>query len=58
MKRNYLGHSYFVPFMLWNGLGTKALQTMLASAQVIGYRTGRMALAGPRQTRATGVNSH
>ena len=47
MKRNNLGHSYFHPFMLWSDLATKSLEMMLASAQVIGHRTGRMALAGP-----------
>jgi hypothetical protein len=47
MKRNYLGYSYFVPFILWSDLATKTLEMMLASAQVIGHRTGRMALAGP-----------
>ena len=47
MKRNYLGYSYFLPFMLWSDLATKTLEMMLASAQVIGHRTGRMALAGP-----------
>jgi hypothetical protein len=47
MKRNYAVHSYLSPFMLWSDLATKTLEMMLASAQVIGYRTGRMALAGP-----------
>lgn len=47
MKRNYRGYSNFVPFMLWSDLATKTLEMMLASAQVIGHRTGRMALAGP-----------
>jgi len=47
MKRNYLGYSYFLPFMLWSDLATKNLEMMLAAAQVIGHRTGRMALAGP-----------
>jgi hypothetical protein len=47
MKRNYLSHSYFYPFMLWTDLATKTLEMMLASAQVIGHRTGRMARAGP-----------
>ena len=47
MKRNYHGHSYFSPFMLWGDLATKTLEMMLASAQVIGHRTGRMARAGP-----------
>ena len=46
MQRNYLGHAYFSPFMLWGDLATKTLEMMLASAQVIGCRTGRMALAG------------
>ena len=47
MKRNYVGCSYFIPFMLWSDLATKTLEMILASAQVIGHRTGRMALAGP-----------
>ena len=46
MRRNYLGYSYFVPFMVWSDLATKTLEMMLASAQVIGHRTSRMALAG------------
>ena len=47
MKRNYLRPSYFFPFMLWSDLATMTLEMMLASAQVIGHRTGRMARAGP-----------
>ena len=47
MKRNYVGHTYFSPFMLWGDLATKTLEMMLASAQVIAHRTCRMALAGP-----------
>jgi hypothetical protein len=47
MKRNYAGYSYLSPFMLWSDLATKTLEMMLASAQVIAHRTGRMALAGP-----------
>ena len=47
MKRNFLGYSYFGPFTLWSDLATKTMEMMLASAQVIGHRTGRMALAGP-----------
>jgi len=47
MKRSYLGHAYLSPFMLWGDLATKTLEMMLASAQVIAHRTGRMALAGP-----------
>jgi hypothetical protein len=39
MKRNYHGHSYFSPFMLWGDLATKTLEMMLASAQVIGHRS-------------------
>ena len=50
MKRNYLGYAYFFPFMPWSDLATKTLEMMLASAQVIGHRTGRMALAGPAPT--------
>ena len=46
MKRNYPGYSYFLPLMLWSDLATKTLEMTLASPQVIGYRTGRMALAG------------
>jgi hypothetical protein len=47
MKRNYAGYSYLSPFMLWSDLATKTLEMMLASAQVVGHRTSRMALAGP-----------
>ena len=47
MKRNYLRYSCFSPFMLWGDLATTTLEIMLASAQVIGHRTGRMARAGP-----------
>ncbi len=47
MKRNYLGHAYFSPFILWGDLATKTLEMMLASAQVIAHRAGRMARAGP-----------
>jgi len=46
MKRNSPGYSYFLPLVLWSDLATKALEMTLASAQVIGYRTGRMARAG------------
>jgi hypothetical protein len=47
MKRKHLGYSPFTPFMLWSDLAMKTAEMMLASAQVIGHRTGRMALAGP-----------
>jgi hypothetical protein len=46
MKYN-LDHSYLTPFMQWNDLAMKTAEMMLASAQVISHRTGRMALAGP-----------
>jgi hypothetical protein len=35
------------PFTLWTGLAIKTGEMMLASAQVISHRTGRMATAGP-----------
>ncbi|HYD81033.1 MAG TPA: polyhydroxyalkanoate granule-associated phasin [Paucimonas sp.] len=35
------------PFLIWTTLTLKTWEMMLASAQVIGHRTGRMALAGP-----------
>jgi hypothetical protein len=47
MKRNGLHRSYFSPFTLWSDLAAKTLEMMVASAQVIGHRTGRMARAGP-----------
>lgn len=47
MKRNTLGYSCFAPFMLWGDLAVKTGELMMASAQVIGHRTARMALAGP-----------
>ena len=47
MKRNHFGPPHFTAFMLWNTLAMKTAEMMLASAQVIGHRTGRMALAGP-----------
>ena len=47
MKINYPDYSSFVPLMLWSDLAMKTLEMMLASAQVIGHRSRRMALAGP-----------
>jgi hypothetical protein len=47
MNRDYPGYPYFLPLMLWSNLAMKMLEMMLASAQVVGHRTGRMALAGP-----------
>lgn len=35
------------PFLLWTTLTVKTWEMLFASAQVIGHRTGRMALAGP-----------
>jgi hypothetical protein len=35
------------PFVMWSTLALKTWEMMFASAQVIGHRTGRMALAGP-----------
>ena len=46
MNRDYTGYPYFFPLMLWTSLAMKTLEMTLASAQVIGHRTGRMALAG------------
>jgi hypothetical protein len=35
------------PFLAWTTLAMKTWEMLFASAQVIGHRTGRMALAGP-----------
>lgn len=35
------------PLMLWTALANQATEMMLASAEVISHRTGRMAAAGP-----------
>lgn len=35
------------PFLVWTDLAFKTSEMLLASAQVIGHRTSRMALAGP-----------
>ena len=45
-RRNRFVHSYFVPFMLWTSLAARTAEMMLASSQVIGHRTRRIALAG------------
>jgi len=45
-RRNHFGYSCFAPFMLWNALAAQTAEMILASAQVIGHRTRRMALAG------------
>jgi hypothetical protein len=46
MKRNRKP-SFANPFMIWADLAVKTGEMMLASAQVIHHRTGRMAAAGP-----------
>jgi hypothetical protein len=46
MKRDPFGSSFFAPFIQWNSLVAQTAEMMLASAQVIGHRTQRMALAG------------
>ena len=35
------------PFSVWTDLALKTCEMMMASAEVIGHRTGRMAVAGP-----------
>lgn len=47
MKPSRRTSSYFSPFLLWNDLARKTADMMLASGQVIGHRTRRMASAGP-----------
>jgi hypothetical protein len=36
-----------LPFVLWTDLAMRTGEMLVASAQVIGHRTGRMATAGP-----------
>ena len=43
MKNNV----FINPFLQWSSLAFRTSEMMLASAQVIGHRTGRMAAAGP-----------
>ena len=38
---------FFNPFLMWSRLVWKGAEMAIASAQVIGYRTHRLALAGP-----------
>jgi hypothetical protein len=48
MKRRTLYYSLSAhPLLIWSELTFKTGEMMLASAQVIGHRTNRMALAGP-----------
>jgi hypothetical protein len=35
------------PFSVWTDVALKTCEMMVASAEVIGHRTGRMAVAGP-----------
>ncbi len=42
-----LSASMAQPFALWSELAVNTFEMLLASAQVIGHRTGRMAMAGP-----------
>jgi hypothetical protein len=46
MKRRATYSFSVNPFLTWTNLAFKTAETMLASAQVIGNRTNRMALAG------------
>jgi len=48
MKRNRIGNLFGAPFLIWTDLALKTGAIMQASAQVIGHRTGRMAIAGPK----------
>ena len=47
MKRRTLYNLSAHPFLIWSELAFKTGEMMLASAQVIGHRTNRMALTGP-----------
>ena len=47
MKRRSVYSSSVNPFLIWTDLAFKSGEMLLASAQVIGHRTQRMALAGP-----------
>ena len=47
MKRPALYGLSLNPFLMWTDLAFKSGEVLLASAQVIGHRSHRMALAGP-----------
>ncbi|MEP7085672.1 MAG: polyhydroxyalkanoate granule-associated phasin [Betaproteobacteria bacterium] len=47
MKRSNASPTFFNPLALWTDLAMKTAEMMVASAQVIGHRTTRMAKAGP-----------
>jgi hypothetical protein len=51
MKRRTLYSLSAHPFWIWSELTFKTGEMMLASAQVIGHRTNRMAQAGPPNAR-------
>lgn len=48
MKRKNNQPSFLSPLAIWTELAMKTGEMMVASAQVIGHRTTRMAKAGPR----------
>jgi hypothetical protein len=48
MKRSRTRYLSANPFLIWTDLAVKTSEMMLASALVIGHRTARMALAGPK----------
>ena len=48
MKRKPKQPSFLSPLAVWTKLAMKTGEMMVASAQVIGHRTSRMAKAGPR----------
>ena len=45
--KSRLSNPYVTPFVLWQAIGARTVELMLASSQVIAHRTQRMALAGP-----------
>jgi hypothetical protein len=47
MNRRRIPASSANPLLLWTNLALKTSEMLMASAQVIGHRTQRMALAGP-----------
>lgn len=48
LRRSRVASLHANPFSLWTDLALKTSAMLFASAYVIGHRTGRMALAGPR----------
>lgn len=46
MKRNHPAASYFTAMQVWNDFAVQSAEIAVASAQVIGHRTGRLAAAG------------